>query len=259
MSENKNNNGSSEKKENEIVSMTVEECEIALADLENELNDFDSNKIPSVREYLEARITENDDPLLIDAAEIAVAQGKITTAVVQRRLNVGYGRGAKILDRLEELGIIDEPSGTKPRIVIGVFKKGVEDEPSLATESVFGDDEAFKSLDGEKGGDEAVFAFTLTDVPEGDVRAEYETEKNMTSAVEYVDEDELFVVAARLVVSEGFVSTSYLQRRLSIGYGRASMIIERLESLSIISPIDGNRGRRVIVSSEKLERILASL
>jgi S-DNA-T family DNA segregation ATPase FtsK/SpoIIIE len=44
-------------------------------------------------------------------------------------------------------------------------------------------------------------------------------------------------------------STSLLQRRLRIGYGRAARLIETMEEQGIISPADGSRPREVLVSS----------
>ena len=41
-----------------------------------------------------------------------------STALIQRRFRVGYSKSARIMDRLEEDGIIGPPSGNKPRIVI---------------------------------------------------------------------------------------------------------------------------------------------
>jgi S-DNA-T family DNA segregation ATPase FtsK/SpoIIIE len=38
--------------------------------------------------------------------------------MLQRRLSVGYGRAAKIIDRLEEMGVVGPPDGTKPRQVL---------------------------------------------------------------------------------------------------------------------------------------------
>lgn len=58
------------------------------------------------------------DPKLRDAIELAIECGKISTSLMQRRLEVGYGRGAKILDQMEKLGYISAPDGNKPRRVL---------------------------------------------------------------------------------------------------------------------------------------------
>jgi DNA segregation ATPase FtsK/SpoIIIE-like protein len=137
-----------------------------------------------------------------------------------------------------------------------------ESEPTLSTASVFEPKEKdLKELDGEKSsdGDGSAFAFKISDLPEEDVQKTAEEEDETSSAVTCLDDNELFIAAARLVVEEGVVSTSFLQRRLLIGYGRAVEIVRRLEELAIISPADGNRARRVMVSPEKLEKILSKL
>ncbi len=56
-----------------------------------------------------------DDPLLRGALEVAFESGKISTSLLQRRLSIGYGRAAKIIDRLEQLHYVSAPEGQKPR------------------------------------------------------------------------------------------------------------------------------------------------
>ena len=55
------------------------------------------------------------DPLIRQALDVAFESGKISTSLLQRRLSIGYGRAAKIIDRLEELGYVSAPEGQKPR------------------------------------------------------------------------------------------------------------------------------------------------
>ncbi|MBR5452868.1 MAG: DNA translocase FtsK, partial [Clostridia bacterium] len=57
------------------------------------------------------------DPLLMNAIEIAVENQSISTSSLQRFLEVGYGRGAKLIDSMERLGIVGPPNGSKPREV----------------------------------------------------------------------------------------------------------------------------------------------
>ena len=58
---------------------------------------------------------DEGDPLVQQALAVAFESGKISTSLLQRRLSVGYGRAAKIIDRLEELGYVSAPEGQKPR------------------------------------------------------------------------------------------------------------------------------------------------
>jgi S-DNA-T family DNA segregation ATPase FtsK/SpoIIIE len=64
------------------------------------------------------------------------------------------------------------------------------------------------------------------------------------------DRDAMFEEAARLVVRHQQCSTSLLQRRMKIGYGRAARIVDQLEEAGIIGAMDGGRGRSVLVDSE---------
>lgn len=62
-------------------------------------------------------------------------------------------------------------------------------------------------------------------------------------------DDDMFRDAVRAVIESRKASTSLLQRRLRIGYGRAARLIETMEEQGIISHADGNRPRDVLVSS----------
>lgn len=61
---------------------------------------------------------EYDDPIYNEVAEFAIQAGKISTSLIQRRFKLGYNRSARIIDLLEERGIIGPPDGSKPREVI---------------------------------------------------------------------------------------------------------------------------------------------
>jgi S-DNA-T family DNA segregation ATPase FtsK/SpoIIIE len=58
--------------------------------------------------------------------------GKISTSLLQRRLEIGYGRAAKIIDRMEALGYVSAPDGNKPRVVLvskaSMMEKRLNDE-----------------------------------------------------------------------------------------------------------------------------------
>jgi S-DNA-T family DNA segregation ATPase FtsK/SpoIIIE len=58
------------------------------------------------------------DELYDDAVRIVMEMGKASTSVLQRRLRIGYGRAASLLDAMERSGIIGPPDGTKPRAVL---------------------------------------------------------------------------------------------------------------------------------------------
>ncbi len=55
------------------------------------------------------------DPKFDEAVSVALEMGKISTSLLQRRLSLGYGRAAKIIDRMEQCGIVGPQEGSKPR------------------------------------------------------------------------------------------------------------------------------------------------
>jgi S-DNA-T family DNA segregation ATPase FtsK/SpoIIIE len=59
-----------------------------------------------------------DDPLVWEAADITVTTGFGSTSTLQRRLKVGYARAGRIMDMLEQKGIVGPPNGSKPRDVL---------------------------------------------------------------------------------------------------------------------------------------------
>ena len=58
------------------------------------------------------------DELFFDALKLAVESGTVATSFLQRNINVGFGRGARIIDRMAKLGFVTQPDGTKPRQVL---------------------------------------------------------------------------------------------------------------------------------------------
>ncbi|MBE6597239.1 MAG: DNA translocase FtsK [Ruminococcaceae bacterium] len=61
---------------------------------------------------------DGGDSKFKDAVKLAIEEGKISTSLMQRRLGVGYGRAAKIIDTMEEMGYVSKPDGNKPRRVL---------------------------------------------------------------------------------------------------------------------------------------------
>ena len=80
-------------------------------------------------------------------------------------------------------------------------------------------------------------------------------EEVVTRAAESDDEDDDDMVpeAIRLVVMHQQGSTSLLQRRLKVGYSRASRLMDRLEALGVVGPFVGSKAREVLVTEAYLE------
>ncbi|MFA6601968.1 MAG: DNA translocase FtsK, partial [Candidatus Paceibacterota bacterium] len=69
---------------------------------------------------------DEDDDLYESAREAVTAAGKASTSYIQRKLGIGYSRAAKLMDMLEEHGVIGPANGSKPREVVGLGA-GVEE------------------------------------------------------------------------------------------------------------------------------------
>jgi len=63
-------------------------------------------------------VTGDDDPMFDEAVRVVVEMGKASTSILQRRLRLGYGRAARLLDIMQRDGIIGPPDGAKPREVL---------------------------------------------------------------------------------------------------------------------------------------------
>lgn len=73
----------------------------------------------SDKELLESESSEDDsDPFLQDAIETVIETGQASTSFIQRRFKVGYARAGRIIDQMEERGIISGYQGSKPREVL---------------------------------------------------------------------------------------------------------------------------------------------
>ena len=72
-----------------------------------------------------AQETEDDDtdPFLMDAIETVVETGQASTSFIQRRFKVGYARAGRIIDQMEERGVISGYQGSKPREVLMTLEK----------------------------------------------------------------------------------------------------------------------------------------
>jgi S-DNA-T family DNA segregation ATPase FtsK/SpoIIIE len=74
-------------------------------------------------------------------------------------------------------------------------------------------------------------------------------------AADIGDRDKLFREAAEVVIQHQQGSTSLLQRRLKVGYGRAARIIDQLHTAGVLGPPDGSKPRDVLVGLDELDRI----
>lgn len=85
--------------------------------------------------------------------------------------------------------------------------------------------------------------------------------KEMEFSLEQADlepEDELFWDAVAVFVDSEKASVSLLQRRLRIGYSRAARLVDLMEDRGIVSQLDGNKKREILIDSDQLEKLYAN-
>jgi len=63
--------------------------------------------------------------------------------------------------------------------------------------------------------------------------------------------DELLHEVIQMAIEEGQTSTSMLQRRLRIGYARAGRLVDEMERRGIVSPQDGSKARKTLITREQ--------
>lgn len=71
-------------------------------------------------EFKEPAAEEPEDPLFSEALRVIINHDRASASLLQRRLSIGYARAARLLDELEERGLVGPKDGSKPREVYGV-------------------------------------------------------------------------------------------------------------------------------------------
>jgi DNA segregation ATPase FtsK/SpoIIIE, S-DNA-T family len=93
------------------------------------------------------------------------------------------------------------------------------------------------NLDGNKDGSspDAIFGTMVDDANDDD------------------NDDELYEDAKQAVIEAGKASTSYIQRKLRIGYSRAASLIDTLETRGVVGPADGARPREILIGRDGVD------
>ncbi|MDA3803058.1 MAG: DNA translocase FtsK 4TM domain-containing protein [Patescibacteria group bacterium] len=143
----------------------------------------------------------DEDELFEEAKEIIIKAGKASTSMLQRRLSIGYGRAAKILDMLEESNIIGPPNGSKPREVM-VSQEQYQSESNAMSSAPIHDRNSSKApenyFSNEDEGDDGTLSFTnqssdeeeIDDADEADEEVEVKNEEEENNLDNDADEEE---------------------------------------------------------------------
>lgn len=84
-----------------------------------------SDPLTQANSIFSATLDDNEDDLYEEARQIVIESGKASTSFLQRKLGIGYARAARLIDMLEERGVVGAGNGAKPREVL---------EQNMATE-----------------------------------------------------------------------------------------------------------------------------
>lgn len=105
--------------ENEVKSVAKYLSQSYESDMPNEIDLAGTNQKNSIFEAtLDDDKSEDEDDLYEDARQTVLEAGKASTSYLQRKLGVGYARAARLIDMLEERGVIGPGSGAKPREIL---------------------------------------------------------------------------------------------------------------------------------------------
>lgn len=134
----------------------------------------------------------DNDPMFEEAVETVIQSGKASTSFLQRRLRVGYARAARIMDEMEEAGVIGPGEGAKPRdILIESWPPGGDIYEGMPTaqddyNEAYGDEDRFPEPEDE----EEEIDWGKTEDIEDDVKEIEEEEPGTEETKENLEEDD---------------------------------------------------------------------
>ena len=102
--------------EEEIIKIVDYVCEQQKAQYDDSLTEMKNDS--SSRDDGYESDDEYEDPLYNEIVDYVISAGKVSASLIQRKYRLGYNRAARIIDLLEERGIIGPPNGSKPREVL---------------------------------------------------------------------------------------------------------------------------------------------
>lgn len=133
----------------------------------------------------------SDDELFNEAKEIVVRSGKASASLLQRRLRIGYARAARLIDLLEEAGIVGPGEGAKPREIlidkIEALTKNAEEEMIEEEETEKDEEAAEETAEDETVGDND----ELSDLADDDGKRDVAEDEEEDEEDDEVEDDEI--------------------------------------------------------------------
>lgn len=93
---------------------------------EDIMEEIEKNAVFDTKNTNTKQSFDDDDPMLKDAIQCVVEAGQASTSYLQRKLRLGYARAGRLMDQMEQRGIVGPPEGSKPRQVLITMQKWKE-------------------------------------------------------------------------------------------------------------------------------------
>jgi S-DNA-T family DNA segregation ATPase FtsK/SpoIIIE len=163
----------------------------------------------------------------------------------------------RVASKVDSRTIIDQ-NGAETLLGNGdmLFMPPGESEPVRIQGTLVSTDETERLMDWYREREEEARAEREeADILEAVHELELEEAEGVPGQEDLEDRDALFRRAAEVVIQHQQGSTSLLQRRLKIGYGRAARIVDQLENAGVVGPPEGSKPRDVLITLQDLDRM----
>ena len=159
------------------------------------------------------------DPMFDQAVEIMIESGRGSVSLLIRRLAIGYGRASRLVDLMGQAGLLGGHNCSQPGREVVVTMDEWHRMKQLR------DEQEREGTVVERPGDKAH------------------------------KQDPMFDQAVEIMIESGRGSVSLLQRRLAIGYGRASRLVDLMGQAGLLGEHKGSQAREVIVTMDEWHRM----
>lgn len=160
------------------------------------------------------------------------------------KANIPSRMALQVASQIDSRTILDQVGAEK---LLGagdmLFLSGELSKPIRLQSPFISEDELKKVVDYLKN---QADAHELDAIPFDTDKEDHDPDAFFGSVVDDEDEDDLYEDAKQAVIDAGKASTSYLQRKLRVGYSRAARLMDILEERGIIGPQDGSRPREIL-------------
>ena len=93
---------------------------------QNIAEEIEKNAVAEKSAKSDATADSDTDPMMAEAVKCVVEAGQASTSLLQRRLRLGYARAGRLIDEMEQMGIVGPHEGSKPRQVLITYQQWLE-------------------------------------------------------------------------------------------------------------------------------------